>query len=358
MKKVGILTLGLKDNYGGILQTVALYTFLENNNFSPVWIKKYPIQKVWKKLATKILQMIPGQNYKNIRLSNIKYQNNLKFLSDHLPRQSDVFYFKSDIENYIVKENIDYLIVGSDQVWRYTYINDSEYDIYFLNFNIPYPINKIAYAASFGLSYWEEPSKKNEVSKYLNDFKAVSVREETGIEICNKDFNFNDAKLVLDPTLLIDPSIYVKFIKSDLKNLGGCVTYILDNNDRKKQVVSAICEKYNLPNNINLKSDTVLYPIEHWVTHIAKSDFVVTDSFHGMVFSIIFKKQFLVVVNKNRGSDRFYSICNQLGLTDRLVEETDNYSKELMDIDYDAVYLKLEKLKSISFDFLLNALRS
>lgn len=356
MNKIGILTLGLKDNYGGILQTVALYSFLEKNGFQPKLIRKYPIQKKWKLLATKFFEVLPFQNYKNIRLSNIKFKKNTNFLNTNMPNQSGVFNYKFEIENYINNEEINSLIVGSDQVWRYAYINDSEYDTYFLNLNLSNKVKKIAYAASFGVSYWEAPEKINEIKKYLADFDAVSVREQSGLDICINDFMYKNPKLVLDPTLLVNKDLYDNFIFDNDKYHKDCVTYILDQSVQKEKVVNNIFKKLNVKTSNNLYDQSSYYSIEEWVTYIAKSNFVVTDSFHGMVFSIIFNKQFIVLLNEERGVDRFYSLCNQLGLTNRLIKANSDFSMDFNVIDYKEVNLKLEQLKKDSFDFIISAL--
>lgn len=352
MKKVGILTLGLKDNYGGILQAAALYSFLEQKGYEPFLINKHPFKKKWKILITRIFELIPIQNYKNFRISNIKFMKNQSFFLEHFKNSSQVMYSKKEIETYILHEKIDVLLVGSDQVWRYAYIGEKEYDAYFLNFNIPQEIKKISYAASFGISAWEAPEKSSDIEKYLSKFNAVSVREQSGIDICEKQFNYMDAKLVLDPTLLIDDKFYCNLLLPNIVENNTLVTYILDNNRHKINVVKNAYDYFALNNQIDLNDKLKIYSIKEWVSHISKANFVVTDSFHGMLFSIIFKKQFIVILNKGRGADRFYSMCNLLGLEDRVIQDSQSAKFYGQKIDYNKVYDKLNTLKLFSSNFL------
>lgn len=358
MKKIGILTLGLKDNYGGILQAAALYSFLEKKGYQPYLINKHPLKKKWKVLATRIFEMIPFQNYKNFRISSVKYKKNEQFFKKHFKNSSSVLFLKNEIENYILKENIDVLIVGSDQVWRFEYIGDTQYDAYFLNFNLSKKIKKISYAASFGTSMWEAPEKLNDVKQFLSEFDAVSVREESGVDICKEQLGYENAKLVLDPTLLIDANFYNQFLLSDIKENTTLVTYILDNSEYKESVVSNIYDYFSLASRIDLNGKERILSIEEWVTNISKANFVVTDSFHGMIFSIIFKKQFVVILNKERGADRFSSICNILGLEDRIIHNSQGLKIYEQKIDYDEVYSKLDKLKLFSSNFLTESIDS
>lgn len=358
MKKIGILTLGLKDNYGGILQAAALYSFLEKKGYQPYLINKHPIKKKWKIIVTHLFEILPFQNYKNFRISSIKFKQNNFFFKKYFKNSSPVLFFKNEIEDYILKENIDVLVVGSDQVWRFEYIGDTQYDAYFLNFNLSDRIKKIAYAASFGISMWEAPEKSNDIKQFLSKFDAVSVREKSGIDICKNQFEYENAKLVLDPTLLIDDKFYNQFILSEIKENNTLVTYILDNNEYKESIVSDIYNYFSLENRIDLNRKVRILSIEEWVTNISMANFVVTDSFHGMLFSIIFRKQFVVILNKERGADRFCSICNILGLEDRIIQNSQGLKIYEQQIDYDDVYSKLDKLRVFSSNFLTGSIDS
>lgn len=356
MKNVAILTLGLRHNYGGILQAAALYNFLKREGYNPVLLRKYQIQKGWKAIIIKALEILPFQNLKGFRNSYIKYINNIQFFNEYMPSQTKIMTYKSQIEEFLNKYEIDAIVVGSDQVWRYTYINDSEYDIYFLNFKLNREIKKISYAASFGIDTWEAPSENLNIKKYLSDFNAVSVRESSGQEICKKDFGKYDVELVLDPTLLIDQSFYLDMIKNKSPKNYDCITYILDENTEKKELVKKINVECQHKSVFNLLTKSSKLSVQDWVASFKSSDFIITDSFHGMVFSIIFNKQFVVLINKDRGSDRFFSLCHLLGLQDRLYDPTLGLTFDLKSIDYSDVNKKLESLRKSSKKYLLDAL--
>lgn len=357
MKNIAILTLGLKYNYGGILQTAALYNFLQTEGFNPVLLRKYPIQKGWKSIIIRILERLPFQNLKGFRFSYIKYKNNTQFFNCYMPNQTEIMTYRSEIENFLNTKKVYAIIVGSDQVWRYTYINDTEYDTYFLNFKLSKKIKKISYAASFGINTWEAPSENLNIKKYLSEFNAVSVRESSGQEICKKDFDRQDAELVLDPTLLIDQSFYLDMIKNTSQVNYDCITYILDDNSKKNELIKKINLKYQHNITSNLLTKSSMLSIEDWVASFYTTNFVITDSFHGMVFSIIFNKQFVVLLNDNRGKDRFISLCNILNLQDRLVDPNFEIDVDFKPVNYLEVNKKLETLRCKSKLFLLNALK-
>lgn len=359
MTKIGILTLGLKDNYGGILQAIALYCFLKENGYQAVLIRKYPIENPIKGMIRKVLETLPFQNVRGIRVSNIKYNQNLRFWSQYIDCQTPILTHKKDIENYINKNDISSIVVGSDQVWRYTYINDSEYDTYFLNLQLDKKIKKISYAASFGIDTWEKPEFSTEITSFLKKFNYISVREKSGIQICYNNFNISNVNQVLDPTLLIGPSFFKYMIKDEKSEINDCITYVLDNSGQKQKIINFINEKYDNKKNKDLLTDSSTISVPQWVMNFNTAKMIITDSFHGMVFSILFEKQFFVIVNKDRGSDRFFSLCEKLDLLDRLIDS------ELMDINlmsikplnYNEINKKLSDLRKISSDFLLNALQ-
>lgn len=358
MKNIAILTLGLRHNYGGILQAAALYNFLKKEGYSPILLRKYPIQKGWKALLIKVFSRLPFQNFKGLRVDYLKYKNNIDFFDFYMPNQTSIMTYKSQIENYINSNEIDVVVVGSDQVWRYKYINDTEYDTYFLNFNLNKKIKKISYAASFGVNAWEAPIENQNIEKYLSDFTAISVRESSGQEICKKDFSKNDVELVLDPTLLIERSFYLEMIKrgkSDGKNYD-CITYILDNSSKKNELVKQLNSIYKHKRTSNLMSKGSMLSVEDWVASFEAANFVITDSFHGMVFSIIFNKDFLVIINKDRGADRFYSLCKILGLESRLVTPESEDLDRIEPIDYSKVNETLNQLRVKSKQFLINSI--
>ena len=263
------------------------------------------------------------------------------------------------MEDYVLEKKFDVVIVGSDQVWRKQYINDQYYTSYFLDFVDSKKTKKIAYAASFGKDAWEGDDDIHVISQLLKDFTAISVREKSGISICKNRFNIENIEHVLDPTLLFNKDFYLsqiisKYDTSSIKS-GGFVTYVLDEEEKKKNIIEFVKEKTNLQNIHNLKgfkTSNKIYSVPEWLFSFASADFIVTDSFHGMIFSIIFEKEFIVIGNKSRGLERFYSLLNLLGLKERLIiDDNDLSEKAFNKINFADVnkILNLQKEHSLKF---------
>lgn len=253
-------------------------------------------------------------------------------------------------------------IVGSDQVWRNWWNNDEIMNNFFLSF-ADKTKNLIAYAASFGIDKFEGSKKlKSQIKQLLKSYSAISVREEEGVDICKNDF-CAEAKLVLDPTQLIDVKEYEKIIASESlpKEEGKYLAYMIfpgEDFDTKetRELIQNVSEKLNLKTNFAIKEGNT---VAKWLNTFKNADFVVTDSFHGMMFSIIFKKQFICLVNKLGGATRFIHIAEKLGISDRIFYNICDIDVEKVinnKINYDLVDEKLAILRNYSINFLQKAL--
>lgn len=371
--KIGILTLPIAENYGGILQAVALYRLLSSNGHDVVLIykKSAATQVLWKKIIKEILIKIPFQDFKNFKANKkLNEEREIRkiflrpFIEQEIFKISPDLYTKEDLENFAKEEKLDAVVVGSDQVWRKRYINDKYYKSYFLDFVDGTKVKKIAYAASFGKDYWEGKYDHKEIAKLLQDFTAVSVREKSGVDICKDIFGYDKAIHVLDPTMVIGKEFYqneiIKKYDETETNKGGLLTYVLDEAVEKKEIIEFVQKNSGLKSIHHLKgfnTSNTTYTVPQWVASYANADFVVTDSFHGMVFSIIFEKEFVVIGNHSRGLDRFISLLGLLGLEDRLVFDVkDLEGKRIEKIDYERVNRILENEKKKSLEFLKGAL--
>jgi hypothetical protein len=366
--KIGILTLPIAENYGGILQALALYRYLHSQGHDVVLIYKKSQQILWKEFIRKILLKIPFHNIRNIKTNNqlqIELETKKKlhklFIEKEIFKISQDLYTKQDLENFVKKENFDAVIVGSDQVWRKTYIDDKYYKSYFLDFVDGSKIKKIAYAASFGKDHWEGKDDIKEISKLLADFTAVSTREKSGVDICKNSFGFDNAKHVLDPTMLMTKEFYKNEIisKYDTSRVfkGGLLTYVLDEENEKKEIINFVKENLKIDKVHHLKGFNIsktTYSVPEWLASFANADFVVTDSFHGMVFSIIFEKDFIVIGNEDRGIDRFISLLSLLDLEDRLILNKSQLTKKKLEkIDFFKENEILDKQRIFSWEFLI-----
>ena len=177
------------------------------------------------------------------------------------------------------------------------------------------------------------------------------------------------AKHVLDPTMLLSKDDYVALIeKSDVpKSKGNLFCYILDNIEEKMNVVKNIEKQRHLSSFFmngdcgNFAEDLekrIQPPVESWLRAFYDSEFIVTDSFHACVFSILFHKQFLVIGNKDRGLARIHSLLSMFGLEDRLTSDTGLDINRMKTIDYDRVDEILAKHREDSRSFLIQALTS
>lgn len=376
--KIGILTLPIAENYGGILQAVALYQLLEHLGHEVTLIYKPHDHNIIKKTAYLLTDSIPLSLLKkgeklpivNRLLSRAQRKARTKFhsvfIKNEITKISPLLPTFSKLKNYVSKNHFDALIVGSDQVWRREYIFDKHYQCYFLDFVNSSSTKKIAYAASFGKDYWEGINDHQEVESLLNSFNAISVREASGVSICKNTFNQEHVSHVLDPTLLHSKDFYKKIIKKHnchIKDQPQILTYILDESLDKKTIINLVKNDLGLTNKsikhlmgFNSKRTTTSVP--EWLSNFQNSELIITDSFHGMVFSIIFEKQFIVIGNKSRGLDRFKSLLTLLNLENRLVFTLEDvkYLQTQPHINYEKINTRLDKLKSKSINFLIEAL--
>ncbi|MDM1384255.1 polysaccharide pyruvyl transferase family protein [Myroides marinus] len=371
MKKVCVFTQPLISNYGGILQNYALQQILERNNYVVNTINRLGRISDYRIFLQKIKQKIFNHHNNKLlyRAQHTLIAVNSKDFIDRKLNVLNVYNPTNETLKKLVLENhYETIIVGSDQVWRPKYSIDISQD--FLGF-IQSSIKKVAYAASFGTDKWEFSDELTRTcSKLLRDFNAVSVREDSGVDLC-KEFLGCEAEQVLDPTLLLTQQDYLEIIKEKIndKTEGGIYTYILDKSKDKVEIIKTITKvlnksvfnkqpKYALNNNKSLEFsyDSFGYPaIEEWLAGFRDADFIVTDSFHGTVFSIIFNKPFVAISNSERGRARFISLLKLFNLENRLVEDKVDIEVilQLGDIDFAKVNSLLDIERKKSIDFLL-----
>ena len=375
--KIGILTLPLYTNYGGILQAYALQTILERMGHEVCFITKrrkplnLPLWKMPYSYSKRILKNILGTPYpifyeqKINRETSIIEQNTEKFIKRYIKQ------FIIEEFPHIHETDFDSIIVGSDQVWRPIYFEglyDSNISNAFLKFTKKWNIKRIAYAASFGTDKWEYTKRQtDECRKLMKLFDAISVRESSGVGLCKKYFNI-EAKHVLDPTMLLDKEDYVRLFKNTNtpKSKGTLLIYILDETQEKVKFVNKIASDAHLiPFRVNANVDNLFTslenriqpPIEQWLRGFYDAEYVVTDSFHACVFSILFNKPFIAIGNESRGMSRFSSLLETFGLTDRLITNLSSY-KPNKNINWESVLYTLQEKRNEANTFLLRNYRN
>lgn len=351
--KIGVITLPFSPNYGWLLQAYALQQLLVKNGHDAILIsRRWNITKENNTLFMKLMRPF----YYNINCGRI-----YRFYKQYI-NSTRVYRSSEDLKNVVEEYGLDAVIVGSDQVWRIEDTRGVGYN-FFLDF-VGDTVIKVSYAASFGTDEWKGTSADNDIiTKLLDSFNGISVREETGVHICSSYF-CKSAQTVLDPTLLLRSCDYDKVLKrpglySDRNLLS---TYILDPTNQKDEFVKRIANEKGLvvePLYVTNRRRIHIYKsVENWLLKIRNAKFVVVDSFHGMVFCIIFRKQFLAIANKNRGYTRFVNLLKMMNLEDRLVYDMSDadFKKSEDIINYDNVDVLLEHHRECSLRFLFNSL--
>lgn len=370
--KIGILTHELKYNYGGILQNYALQQALKKMGHEPVTIdykQEITLIKKINSLAKRFLaryvlrKNIKVKGWPSISEAAVIQQHTHEFVEKYINTTNKIKL--SELAKFC--DNFDAMIVGSDQVWRPRYLGKYIDEMFLKSF--PNSIPKIAYAASFGIDNWEFTDKQTRICKELaQHFDAISVREASGVNLCKKYLNV-DAVHVLDPTMLLDKEDYIKLIEQEKTPSPGkgIMTYILDKSPEKEVIIQSISQRLGLPTfsvmpkssyaNSTCIDDCIYPPITSWLRGFMDADFVVTDSFHGTVFSIIFNKPFISIGNTKRGLDRFTSLLETFRLENRLIFKGNELSSTFpFTIDYTTINKIWEKEKTSS-SIILNNLK-
>lgn len=357
--KIAIMTQPLGHNYGGMIQAWALQQVLKNAGHEAVTIDRqadpkgpaYGATRLGYRMLQKALGKRPGSiNFE--RHFPYILQNTQAFIDQHIclsERLDSTAKLKAHFEH----EQYEAVIVGSDQTWRPSY--SPNIANFFLDFLQGSDIKRIAYASSFGVDEWEFTEEQTRrCAPLAKQFDAISVRERSGVSLCKKYLGV-DAAHVLDPTLLVERQTYEALYKSkELPARQGIYTYILDQTEWKDQVVETIEQVLNKPLFSNQPANTdlaklgkgtlpdfVLPSLEGWIKGFAEADFVVTDSFHGTVFSIIFNKPFISLVNAKRGVSRFASLLGEIEMLDRLIIGYDQAKVEQI-VNQDVCYQETE----------------
>lgn len=329
VKKIGVLTFHWAANYGAVLQAYALLKYLNDNGYDAEDVDYRPL-RVMAKLKFFELYLRKIENIKRSLKINTFPKKFLK-LSKHK------YYNYSELHR--TNGKYDVLICGSDQIWNESFLMTAEKNpvpSYYLGFADD-KTERISYAASFGTNALSENLKKYGVAE-LKKYSAVSVREENAVELLKNEGV--DAVAVCDPTLLVEPEDYYAITDSCKKcDKVDVFNFMLrkgrESTDKTDMYVR---NKYSDKKLFNNRIVTV----EQWLYSIKNSDFVVTDSFHCTVFSILFHKPFLAINDINCPMNaRIRTLTQKLGLEDRVLEAYDEEKIESIisqsSIDWESV---------------------
>lgn len=367
--KIGILTFHNAHNYGAALQAYAL--------------KKYLIKKGFEVECINYINKNIEEGYLFKRKNNIKI-GGFRTTKKWIKRQIEISIGKKEYEcrwkkfdsfiyNYLTRKDkfynkkdeslnkYDIIICGSDQIWNNNLTNGFD-DLYFAN--IKTKAKKIAYAASIGKAKFNKEEEKKFL-KLIKNFNYISVRELNLKEYIEKNSQLK-VNVVVDPTLLLEKEDYEPiFLKNRIEKEKYLLQYTMFEDKNIDEIAHAIAKE----NGLNIKeirySKNILKKgtgqlldvgVEEFLSYINNAEYVVTNSYHGTIFSLLFNKNFYAVKNKG-GNVRIENLLDLLNLEKRYIEkkeETDNQSF----IDYDNVERKLIELKKESKSFLDRAINS
>ena len=372
--RIGILTHPLRLNYGGLLQNYALQIILKRLGHTPITLdipfkievnRKTFLLDVIKRIYRRYILHLPVyifEEWRYNRLYPVMMQNLQPFIDKYID--------KIEIKDFnkLQNEDFDVLLVGSDQVWRRKYMPDIYKE--YLKFAETWNVKRISYAASFGTEEWEYSNEETiECKRLLQKFNAVSVREKSGVALCNSYFGIK-AMWVLDPTMLLKREDYIALFKETSFKIdkGGLLTYFLDERPENAILTNIISKEKNLqPFCVNSKYEKLdSYPItecvqlsmEFWLRGYYNAEFIITDSFHACVFSILFNKPFVVFGNVKRGLSRFNSLLDMCGLQNRIITNIESYYQLSSKIDWKKVNIIIEQERVKSLSFLEHALQT
>lgn len=372
--KIAILTLPLYTNYGGILQNFALQQVLKNIGYEVETLNiewnDVSLSFRIKSSASSFVNAILGKiDWKNVVLPHktdkMRWIKSMHNLTEHVQpsiQQSPIITSHKQLVCYVEKNKFDAFVVGSDQVWRPQYLPNVPW--FYLSF-LPREskAKRIAYAASFGTSEWEYTIEQTQQVKPLAQlFHAISVREESGVELCKKNLGVS-AKAMLDPTMLLTVKDYQEQVDNAIEFTysmkDSVFSYVLDNATDKQLVMRKIATIVELPvQRLAYNDNAYLKIVNQWLRGFSEATCVVTDSFHGTVFSILFHCPFVVIVNKGRGVARMQTLLRTFGLEDRMVDSAEGLDKEWMlsSINWKRVDKILDEKREEAMTFLKSAL--
>ena len=354
-------------NYGASLQAHALMYVLSKNgdkveiiNYIPSYVKDF--NSIW----------FIGERYrKNFFMTCAYYAyvipiRLLQYKKKRLFEKYDQEYlrltkkYESFAELQTDPPAADVIFCGSDQIWNTATDNGLD-PSYYAAFARQETV-RASYAASFSISKLSEEHKPF-VRQMLGGMRAISVREKTGIDIL-QDLGFNKAVQVVDPVFLPEVEHWFSMTKP-IKDKDYVLVYDQENSPVIKQIAQGIAKKHNLkiiafrdlyPRLYANKTVWNTGPIE-FISLIRNASFVVTNSFHCTAFSILFKREFVIVPRTHeKVNSRMMDLVISLGLNDRYLKSAEDINN-IKPIDFETVYEEIEKLRSSSYSFIDKTLK-
>ena len=362
MKKVGILNFQYSThNYGAVLQAAALEYICRQLGHKAAHLDYMAKPRVTfirqlSQLKNRVARMLRILGLRDTPMANQAANEEAfeRFRKTFINRTERI---KSVQDFRRIVQGFDAAIVGSDQVWRPAMAKDVI--AFFLGY-VPKGVDRISYAASFGTETWEHGDDAiltEKVRQELQQFKAISCREQSGVEICRNVFGI-EAIHVLDPLLLVDNSFFDWVLShSSVKPGAKLVYYKLDTAPAFHKDLKTISSEFGDALNIYSLSNTVRHyrEVPDWLALIAGSEVVVTDSFHCICLGLRFGKEVIYCPNERTGRTRLDSLFKQLDIENEplgIKVETSMFNLRRSD----NIASLLEEKSYCSLDFIKNAL--
>ncbi len=344
--KIGIITFHWATNYGAVLQAYALSKYLTNIGAEARIINYYP--KRYKKniinaFKTRHISSIPGR---------IKEISKEKQIASFRERQLNMTQYYSTNRQLLNSDfKFDCYMCGSDQIWNESFLMGGERKktySYFLNF-APDDKTIASYAASFGTMQYNE-HLKTDLKKYLSRFDFISVRENSGINILH-DVGIDNACVVPDPTMLLTKEAYEKFVIGNSRNYKYNFVYML--HGKLNDISDIIDYLHQKGESTEISANE---GIEEWLSNIYYAEHIITNSFHGIVFSIIFQRPFTAVLIDGSGmNDRIITLLDKFELSDRIYRNNKEISEKA--IDWKQTEYKLKEYRDVGIKYISEILK-
>lgn len=366
--KIDVITRHSVPNYGSLLQSYATQKAIEKIGHESEIINYTRYEERYENLANTLIKgkkwdknIILRILYKLIQTPNYAkmYKKFLKYRKEFL-RETKIEYGNLNE----LKENIpeaDVYCSGSDQIWGK--IGTEDYDeSYFLEFAKGRKC--IAYASSFGKTELNENLNKN-LDRLLGKYTKILVREDSAKKIL-KDRNFTNVEQVLDPTLLLSKEEWIELANISKKKINEKYVLIYQLHDNKE--FDKYAEKFAKNKKLKLlrispslyhvtRSGKLIYlPTQYeFLKYFMNAEYILTDSFHATVFSIIFNKKFIDILPANKTGTRIESILNLFGIENRILKNYDDMNLIDSNIDYRNVNIRLDEERNKSLNLFKEA---
>lgn len=369
--KIGIITFwDSEDNYGQLMQCYASQHYLQSIGHEAFLIRyKHTSEYIPDRSLLTIIKKVINPLIIYRKLNQIFMNKKKAFINNHILNHNVNRDFESFRKEHIKSTDIIYnqfdlkrnppiceiLMCGSDQIWASVPIDP----IYFLDFGNNSQ-KRVSLGASFGRKDFPETSLK-ELKERLNKLDVITVREKDAISICEQAGRF-DSKMICDPTMLNDVSHYDAIAEGIDANNKVFLYYLGHKTKVSVKKIIHFLEKEDYLYCASQGAVNILpkvFPsIPKWLGDIKSARFIITNSFHGTVFSILFEKQFAVIPLENVGAnDRIETLLDQIGLSSRICSNLDDLSLVMNErINYETIKPKIEKIRTLGQSVILEIL--